>query len=231
MEKLRLIGSEPANGPRNMAVDEAIFNNKIKYSGSLPSLRIYTWDSPCITMGYFQKYKDFSSFNVHITRRMTGGLTVVHGNDVSFSFVLDDNSWDFVYDQEKSYLCIHKGIKDALDACGFKTEFVKAESVDRNKSVKNNICVQTFFPYDLHLNNKKIVGSCQRRRGKNLLVQGSIHLPKPVDRNNFYEAWETSLKNNLSVDIVKNGLTAEELSDAAILEKTRYSADSWNKKY
>lgn len=64
-----------------------------------------------------------------------------------------------------------------------------------------------------------------------MLVQGSIHLPKSVDRTKFYEAWETSLIDQFIAKLNKTGLTEEELSYAESNEKTRYSDRSWNEKY
>jgi len=231
MHQIRLIVSPPADGPLNMSADEAIFNYKSKYPGSVPTLRIYSWSQPCMTIGYFQKHADFLSQGLPITRRMTGGLSVVHGEDVSFSFVLDDNSWQHVYDQEKTYEIIHRGIKGALDICGLKTEFVSAGSGKGNTPGAGNICVKTLYPYDLLSGNRKVVGSCQRRRGKTLLVQGSIHIPQTIDRQIFRNSWETILKEDSDMEILHTGLNDEENADAAMLAKTKYSENSWNNKY
>jgi lipoyl(octanoyl) transferase len=229
--KFRFIISPPANGPQNMAIDEALFNAKIKHPQSPASVRIYTWDKPCITIGYFQKHNEFSGYGLAITRRMTGGLSVVHNDDVSFSFIVDDNSWKHVYNQEKTYENIHFGIKIALENCGIKAEFVDDKVKTNNNAAKGNVCVQTFYPYDLRIENKKIAGSCQRRRGKNLLVQGSIHLPKNINRPKFYEYWETVLKNRFGLEIEKGVLSQDEMKDAEVIEKTKYSDESWSKKY
>ncbi|MDR3306924.1 MAG: hypothetical protein LBS61_04575 [Endomicrobium sp.] len=40
----------------NMAIDEALFDERDE--GSF--IRIYRWDNPCTTIGYFQKSKDVS---------------------------------------------------------------------------------------------------------------------------------------------------------------------------
>lgn len=228
MKKLRFIVSRPANGPLNMALDEVLFDHKINLPETPPCLRIYTWTGPCMTIGYFQKSGDFAAYGIDITRRMTGGLSVVHGNDVSFSFILDENNWEHLYDQEKTYELIHLSIKSALAVCGIQTEFVK---IKPDITAKDNICVQTLYPYDLQSNSKKIVGSCQRRRGKTLMVQGSIHLHKTVNRDQFYAAWRNSLTEQFGVEINEDKVLDLEASEADALAKTKYSDPAWNKKY
>jgi len=231
MNRLRMIVSYPADGPGNMAADEAMFSSKINDPGLPSTIRIYTWTKPCITIGYFQKCADFAGFNMPITRRMTGGLLVVHGADVSFSFVLDDNSWEYIYDQEKTYEVIHETIKTALEKCGMKLSFVSIANKNSQTVDKSNVCVQTLFPYDLMSGNKKIVGSCQRRRGRTLLVQGSIHLPKNIDRHMFYDEWKISMGNIPGLFVEKGELSSIEIKSAEDLRKMKYSCHEWNSKF
>ena len=231
MNKMRLIISQASDGPGNMAIDEAIFDFKTKNPDTLPTVRIYTWDKPCITIGYFQKYADFATFGLPITRRMTGGLLVAHGADVSFSFILDENSWGYIYDQEKTYEEIHKTIKTALEKCGMDLSFVSAAGKNPPSQSQGNVCVQTLFPYDLVYGNKKIVGSCQRRRGKTLLVQGSIHLPKTIDRQKFYAEWGNSLNSLPGMSVESGELSDLERDSSEILLKTKYSRPEWNSKF
>ena len=57
MQTWRLIYTGVNNGYYNMAVDEAIAI--AVREGRVPStLRFYTWDPPCISIGYFQKHDD-----------------------------------------------------------------------------------------------------------------------------------------------------------------------------
>ena len=228
---MRFIVSAAANGPRNMSLDETLFNGKIQHAGAGAVLRVYTWDRKCVTIGYFQKYGDFSGYGLPVTRRLTGGLSVVHGSDVSFGFVCGDDTWEHVYDQEKTYERIHSSIRDALRECGVNAEFANPEDGGGLKNPKGNICVQTLYPHDLLAKGKKIVGSCQRRRGKTLLVQGSIHLPAGIDRPGFYEAWEKNLGKLCNMAPERGVMSDKEMNEAVILENTRYGDDTWNKKY
>ncbi|MCK5493413.1 MAG: octanoyltransferase, partial [Candidatus Omnitrophica bacterium] len=51
-QQWRLILDNKEDGFLNMAIDEAIFDNYMKYK--IPTLRIYGWKDPFITLGYGQ---------------------------------------------------------------------------------------------------------------------------------------------------------------------------------
>ncbi len=52
--KWRIITDRPRSGAENMAVDEAILESVVNKS-SAPVIRFYSWSSPCVTIGYFQR--------------------------------------------------------------------------------------------------------------------------------------------------------------------------------
>jgi lipoate-protein ligase A len=230
MNKWRMIVSGPADGPVNMALDEAIFTVQSQKDNFLPTIRVYTWDKPCVTIGYFQKYSDFCNGGHQVIRRLTGGLSVLHGSDISYSLITNDQNWKYVYDQENTYKEIHAFIKEALAGIGIVSEFVSPEEETPVNLKSNNICVKTFYQHDLHSDMKKVVGSCQRRRGKNLLVQGSIHLQKKIIYsifcNNIMAAFSKS-----HVGIEPGILTHEEANCARKYVSDKYSTPAWNEKY
>ncbi|GHT10879.1 hypothetical protein AGMMS49571_00260 [Endomicrobiia bacterium] len=78
---LRWIDDIPRNAAMNMALDEMLFN---EYKNN-PVLRTYYWDNAYTTIGYFQKAKDAGGSG--LVRRFTGGLTVNHHNDISYSVI------------------------------------------------------------------------------------------------------------------------------------------------
>jgi lipoate-protein ligase A len=230
MNKWRMIMSGAADGVTNMALDEAIFTVQSQSADFKPTIRVYTWDKPCVTIGYFQKYADFSGKGTPVVRRMTGGLSVQHGSDISYCLITNDQYWKYVYDQENTYREIHAFIKDALAGMRIASEFVSpAEETPVNLKA-NNVCVKTFYQHDLHNDKRKIVGSCQRRRGKNLLVQGSIHLQNKIIYsilcNNIISAF-----NKSHAGIEPGLLTNEELKYAKTFACEKYSTPAWNEKY
>ena len=72
-EKIRILETGNNLGAWNMAVDEFLL-----YNCKEPTLRIYGWSKPCISIGYFQNidevdYKKCNENNVDVVRRITGG--------------------------------------------------------------------------------------------------------------------------------------------------------------
>ena len=83
----RLIQQGPASGGWNMGVDEALLATAI---AGTPTLRLYSWDGPWLSLGYAQPCSDelerrCRAAGVGLVRRATGGRAVLHGGDLSYS--------------------------------------------------------------------------------------------------------------------------------------------------
>ena len=221
-KKIRCIIDTKRDTYTNIALDEMFFTNE-KFK---PVLRFYTWQQPGWTIGYFQKYSDIQNENNYpIVRRLTGGLAVLHQNDLSYSFIIDD-LWPYLYNQEKTYEIIHKQIKEALADIGIICD----NQSNIESSYKNIACIKTFYKDDLFINGKKIVGSCQRRRGKKILVEGSIHIKLNYEQiKNFANIYFNNFSKFLNCDIEQNNLSEDELLKAKILVEQKYNTDKWKK--
>lgn len=53
----RLLLTPPARGTWNMALDEAILE-AVGHGNSPPTLRLYAWEPPCLSLGYAQPVSD-----------------------------------------------------------------------------------------------------------------------------------------------------------------------------
>jgi lipoate-protein ligase A len=216
---LRFINDTVFAPELNMAFDEMLFSN----SSQGASLRVYGWSRNCATIGYFQE----NIYNPPAVRRLTGGLFVNHGADISYGFAANANVWPFVYNQNLTYKNIHSCIKNALAALGVECSFAPAPS-----GSANNICVETVYDYDLMHNGKKIAGSCQRRRGKTILVQGSVHLAlSPDEKNVFAHNFAKNLTEIMKVQFSEKPFTALEIASAQTICENRYALPAWNFKH
>jgi lipoate-protein ligase A len=217
---LHWIKDKHRNAVINMSIDEMLFN---EYN-AIPVLRTYYWDNPYTTIGYFQKAKDVIAKN--FVRRFTGGLTVNHEHDVSYCFIASSKYWN-VYDQNETYKIIHSAIKKALEECGVYVTMLEEKADNRN-----NFCVNTLYPNDLVFEGKKIVGSCLRRRGSKIIVQGSVYVY--LDRNArdlFSTLFAKSLAFVMNKDLMEIKLAESDINKALIIAEGRYSNYSWNNKY
>lgn len=89
----RLLETGAADGPANMAVDEAIMIHHSR-GGAPPTLRFYRWDPPTLSLGYFQdperevNREACRRLGVGLVRRPTGGRAVLHDDEVTYSVVI-----------------------------------------------------------------------------------------------------------------------------------------------
>lgn len=224
----RLIVSPPADGPTNMAADEALLDSYCGHPGSQPILRLYNWTAPCLTIGYFQKYAEVPAGERPYTRRMTGGLTVVHGRDLSYCMIAGVRDWPSVYDQSETYRLLHTVIARVLRDLGIEANAASTHDAQHTGS----LCVETVYEHDVLCGGRKIVGSCQRRRGETILVQGSIHVPDLADRAHEFARQLAVYAGMLGADTMSPGtLSAEELSTQTVLAREKYGTESWNRKF
>ncbi len=215
---LRFIEDTARNAAMNMAIDEYFFTG-LKDDAVL---RTYTWDNPYITIGYFQKNQ------LSATRRLTGGLLVNHKDDLSYSFCSGLQSWPYMYSQQDTYKHIHLAVKKALSFIGFDCDFV---SIGQN-TPKNMFCVQTLYTDDLSYKGKKILGSCMRRRGTKILVQGSVHLELGDSRRSeFCREFANNMAQTLNTNLNYALITDDEIKSSLKIADEKYESDEWNKKF
>ena len=222
MKSIRCIIDEPRNGYTNIAIDEMFFTQE----NFEPVVRFYTWQQPAWTIGYFQKYSDITNENKYsVVRRLTGGLAVLHEKDLSYSVIIDD-MWPYLYNQEKTYETIHNEIKNSLTSIGIICDNILKFDTEH----KSFSCIKTFYKGDLFLNGKKLVGSCQRRRGKKILVEGSIHTCLNYEQINiFANIYFNNISKFLGCSVKTKSLTEEELFKAEQLVLQKYNTDKWKK--
>jgi len=172
----------------NMALDEAI-SVALKNNASPPTLRLYGWDMPSVSIGYFQKISDINtgyclSNNIPVVRRLTGGRAILHGKEITYSLSAK-TSGHFAGGLLESYKKIGTALSLALSQTGLSTEMkiskMPAESKSPGIGLKSPLCFQSASYGEITLRNKKIIGSAQKRWPGSFLQQGSI--PLATDRD------------------------------------------------
>src|SRR5436853_2225235 len=87
---IRLLPFAAADGPTNMAADEAMLETASERG--LASLRFYTWTEPTVSLGYFQPSEGREQVPnlaaLAWVRRSTGGAAIVHHHELTYSFAL-----------------------------------------------------------------------------------------------------------------------------------------------
>ena len=186
----RLIVDPPRSGAWNMGVDEALLTAVA--GGDAATLRLYQWEEPTLSLGYFQRYADRESHaasrNAAVVRRQSGGGALMHDRELTYSLVLP-TAHPLARDTQRLYYAMHHAIIAALvrllgahaNAWTLETRAIGANLPARDEPF---LCYQRRAPGDVTIAARgakdnglthKIIGSAQRRRGA-VLQHGSVLL-------------------------------------------------------
>ena len=213
----RLLLDTKSSAAANMAIDESLLR-QVK----APVLRMYGWDLPCVSIGYFQKaavVPDGTPF----VRRYTGGGLVEHSRDLTYSLVLPADHPLTLAGTLPSYQSIHAAVASALRAAGVDCQLATAQPRKDHAS-----CFLKPVPADvLDPAGNKLAGAAQRRTKQGCLHQGSILLPGPMPPQLpklLPEHLTRALQNSWSAS--ERSREEEELAEK--LFRDRYSTPEWN---
>ncbi|MEO0531026.1 MAG: lipoate--protein ligase family protein [Planctomycetota bacterium] len=189
----RLLIDEPAGGAWNMAVDEALL--ELAADCGEPMLRLYQWEEPTLSLGYFQAHADrathASSRNLPCVRRSSGGGALVHDHELTYSLTLPPAAVEG-RDTRAMYCAAHRGVISALAALGFDIErLTLCEPTPSSRPAHEPfLCFRRRADGDLLVgpphpptvaaepvaDRYKVCGSAQRKRHGALLQHGGVLL-------------------------------------------------------
>lgn len=179
MSGWRLIIDGPADGAFNMAVDRAVLS--AHEAGEVPpTLRLYTWDRPTVSLGRFQKSSDVDADlcaerGIGVCRRPTGGKGVLHDDEITY--------------------CIVAGVRDGLprgvtasyrQLCGALVEAYRELGIDAGVTSRPRgergagACYLHATHADLSLGAAKLSGSAQIWSRDSCLQHGSFVISRDV---------------------------------------------------
>lgn len=164
-----------------MAVDEALLESLIEGSGE-PTLRLYGWRPPCVSVGYFQSLRAeirperCREAGVEWVRRITGGRLILHDMELTYSIVARESDPLVSGGILESYRKISAGLRAGLAALGVAAEL--ADPADPRVAgagkIKGGLCFDTPASYEMVVDGRKLAGSAQTRRRGAILQHGSI---------------------------------------------------------
>lgn len=182
----RLLRTGAASGAWNMAVDEAILHS-VAAGMAPPTLRLYRWQPPCLSLGYFQRQEEEADLaaaaarGVDVVRRPTGGRAVLHHHEVTYSVALRETTPGLPPSVAGAYRFLCRGLVAGLAALGLRAEVApgpgrtsgSAGAAGRGWSAA---CFDAPSWYELSVGGRKVVGSAQVRRGGGVLQHGAVVL-------------------------------------------------------
>lgn len=254
----RIINSGHCSASYNMALDEAVAIY-VREGGSLPTLRLYAWDRPSLSLGCFQKVRDLNieycrEEDIPIVRRPTGGRAILHDKELTYSFSIRTDNEAFSKGIFDSYKKISAALRLALAKIGL------APTVKMERKTPNNyspLCFQSTSYGEITINDRKVLGSAQKRWPDGLLQQGSIPysfeesliqkifkfhdmesvktkmtglknvIPELKDEE-FREVIKVSFEETFDIEFIQDVPLEEEGDLALRLESEKYLSSEWN---
>lgn len=166
-EYWRLLQTGYDTASSNMAIDKAILI--ANSTGQVPpTVRLYGWDPPAISIGYFQSLRDeidiktCERLGVGYVRRITGGGAVFHDKELTYSLVIPESHPEIPKNIMKSYGRICGAIIKGLGHLGIQSDYVPIN--------------------DIVAGGKKISGNAQTRKVGAVLQHGTILMDVDVDK-------------------------------------------------
>jgi lipoyl(octanoyl) transferase len=178
-DRWRLLITPPAHGAWNMAVDEAILE-EVGQGISLPTLRLYAWDPPCLSIGYAQPLEDVDLIRLNsrgweVVRRPTGGRAVLHTDELTYSVIAPTDEPRVAGTLLDSYQRLASALMEALNRLVLPVE-VQQQTLHPAGQNTNPVCFEVPSSFEITVKGKKLVGSAQARRKEGVLQHGSLPL-------------------------------------------------------
>ncbi len=175
----RLLNMGKNTAAMNMAIDEAILAAQKMHPN--PTLRFYDWSFPAFSFGYFQDIAlevdvdACRAAGIELVKRMTGGGTVVHGWELTYTLILPRSTAEIGVSDV--YQRIGQSLVKAFQKLGVPAECYAA-CADSPQAAPN-ICLTNPAEHDVMSDDKKLAGVSVRRNRDGILFQGYISLDMP----------------------------------------------------
>jgi len=181
----RLICDGAHPGAMNMAIDEALLYSHAN-GESPPVLRLYGWDPPALTIGYFQSHErevdedGCRSLGFDWVRRPTGGRAVLHQHELTYAAVIGEHLLGGSV--LETYRALSLALVRGLRTLGIEADLAPGRPpTRRDRELSSAACFDSATPHELTVGGRKVIGSAQVRQRGVLLQHGSV--PLELDRD------------------------------------------------
>lgn len=179
--KCRVIIDEPHSAAFNMAADQHLLS--VCASGQAVFLRLYTWETPSISIGCMQNpetlldKKAIAKDGITWVRRPTGGRAVLHYEDITYSCVFSKKIIRMGASIAETYAiissCLIRGLEKSGISCSSHQFLLDTKNLKQEAKLP---CYLAPNRSEIMVNGRKLVGSAQKRTAHSVLQHGSIPL-------------------------------------------------------
>lgn len=170
-----------------MAVDEAVLEHCGR--GEVPpTLRLYAWDPPCLSIGYAQPIADVDRARLaargwQVVRRLTGGRAILHTDELTYAVIAPPDEPLLRGSVLESYRRLSAALLAALAGLGLPVEALpKPPAAESTPKAAQPVCFERPSDYEITVHGRKLVGSAQARKKIGVLQHGSIPLHGDLTR-------------------------------------------------
>jgi lipoate-protein ligase A len=197
----------------HMALDEALLR-----TATDPVLRFYRWRAPAASFGYFSRLEEVRQLSGEreLVRRWTGGGIVMHGEDLTYSFVVPAAHSLCGKAAREIYAALHRAIASALARGG-----VNATLAISAAPRISDACFANPVQADVLIGSRKVAGAAQRRTRAGLLQQGSIQL------HGLPQMFTDDFASAICATPRLAGISERCLSIATELARSKYATAAW----
>jgi lipoate-protein ligase A len=235
---LRLLPTLDADGPTQMAWDEALLE-----VAESPTLRLYRWTPPAVSLGYFQIHADIAAAlppGMPVVRRITGGGAIWHEHEVTYCLVGWLGRGGLPERMRDCYTRLHGGVVAALARRGAHME-LQGETVGDRRYRDEPRCFASPAADDVvHPEGGKALGSAGRDRGGKILIHGSLKLASNpwdhtvvsgcgLDWDGAAAALVEGVATALGLSVQSGLATSAEQAAMERIRQVRYGDDGWVK--
>ena len=243
---LHVLRDPPLDGPTNMARDEHLLHSDELRPAAL---RIYAWNPPTLSLGYFQCYEEIARLppdvrDLAVVRRPTGGGAIVHDREVTYCLGLDDSVPIARQPPVALYRLVHDAWRASLALHGQVAEMAPDDLPLPTPRGGPFFCFAKPGRTDLVLAGKKLLGSAQRRMRGRVLQHGSLLLGQsfafhpgadlrepPEDTvARWIDAFIANLATGLRLECRAHTWTPEELADVQ-RRRARFADPEWTQRW
>ena len=231
---LRILSHHLADGTQHMACDEALLAH-----AEHTTLRTYTWDRPCCSLGYFQEFAQVAhSFDndVQFVRRITGGGAILHSNEVTYCLIARRGS-EVPQRSEDIFTLLHGAIVTELGNHGVTVSLNPKQRGDK-RYAEDVRCFASPAVNDIMQGSAKMLGSAARSFRDRVLVHGSLKLHSnawdadqvagcELDATVAAKVLSTAISQALKMPSEAGSLSNTETAHIKRYHEARYGSNDW----
>ena len=166
-----------------MAADDALVQS-VACGEAPPTFRVFGWRPPAVSFGYAQRItrevdpQKCRQRGMDIVRRPTGGRAVLHWNELTYSVVCSADHPLLGGTVQEAYRKISRCLVAGIKRLGARVQLETGRQIQPSPRGKplTSPCFSSTAQYEITLENRKLIGSAQRRMNNMLLQHGSILL-------------------------------------------------------